>query len=132
MPEIVRQEWTGRETGRVILVVDDEELVRKFLKRVLSAEGYEILSASNGVEALPLLKTAAVDLVISDIRMPVMGGLELGVRISLLPQAPPVVYASASDHPPAGAEGLYLQKPFSLGELTRLVGEILARGATRR
>jgi CheY-like chemotaxis protein len=131
LPEIVR-DGTGRETRRVVLVVDDEELVRKFLKRVLTAEGYEILTANDGMEALALVKAATVDLVITDIRMPVMGGLELGAQISHLPQGPPVLYASASDNPPPGAEGLYLQKPFSLAEMIRLVGEILARGATHR
>jgi CheY-like chemotaxis protein len=96
---------------------------------VLLAAGYQVISASNGLEALVQLNAAAVDLVITDIRMPEMGGLELGARISQVPGAPVVIYASASDHPPIGAADYYLQKPFSPTELIRMVRETLCRGA---
>ncbi len=112
-------------------MVDDEELVRNYMKRVLLAAGYRVIGASNGLEAMALLKADSVDLVITDIRMPEMGGLELGAQISRLPGAPAVVYASASDHPPPGAAGFYLQKPFSTTELTRMVRETLSRRARK-
>jgi CheY-like chemotaxis protein len=104
-----------------ILVVDDEELVRNFLKRVLKGAGYQVYTVSNGHEALTLLQSFVVDLVITDIRMPGMSGKELGGRIALLPDPPPVIYASASDVPPPGMETLYLQKPFRPADLIRAV-----------
>lgn len=110
-----------------VLVVDDEDLVRNFMTRALVNAGYMVMSAGNGPEALALLKTSAVALVITDIRMPGMDGLQLGDQISRLPLAPPVVYASASDNPPPGTTQWYLPKPFTAAELASMVREILAR-----
>jgi CheY-like chemotaxis protein len=115
------------ELAHTILVVDDEDLVRNFMSRALQKAGYLVVSASDGREALALLHAAAVALVITDIRMPHMGGLELGDHISRLPLAPPVVYASASDNPPSGSADWYLQKPFTAAKLTRMVQDILSR-----
>ena len=117
----------GGQGTPTILVVDDEDLVRNFMSRVLLRAGYVVSSASNGREALTVLKAAAVALVITDIRMPEMDGLELGRRISQLSLAPPVVYASASDNPPPGTTDWYLQKPFTAAELTGMVRDILSR-----
>ena len=60
-----------------ILVVDDEESIREFFEIMLKREGYEVLTASNGREGLEALKASPVDLVISDIQMPEMSGLDL-------------------------------------------------------
>jgi CheY-like chemotaxis protein len=117
--------------NQIVLVVDDEDLVRNYMRRVLVAAGYQVIGASNGLEALTHLEAAAVALVITDIRMPEMDGLELGAKISQVPGAPVVVYASASDHPPAGKADYYLQKPFSPTELTRMVRETLSRDAKK-
>ena len=95
-------------------------------RSALLAEGHKVICASNGLEALAHVKAFAVDLVITDIRMPEMGGLDLGTHISQLPGAPVVIYASASDHPPPNAAGHYLQKPFSVAELIRMVRETLS------
>lgn len=62
---------------RKILVVDDESSIRDFLKIMLSKEGYDIVCAEDGVEALSLYKTQSFDMVISDLQMPNMTGLEL-------------------------------------------------------
>jgi two-component system, OmpR family, response regulator len=110
-----------------ILVVDDEELVRDFLKRVLVQEGYDVLLVNHGGEALTLLQSLTVDLVITDIRMPGMGGKQLGAEIERLPNAPPVMYVSGGDAPQRGIENRYIQKPFKPAELIRAVRAILAR-----
>jgi CheY-like chemotaxis protein len=110
--------------GPVVLVVDDEAIVRNFIRRVLVSVGYEVMTASSGEEAIALLESTSVDLVITDIRMPGMDGRGLGKLISKLALAPPVLYASASDNPPAGS--YYLAKPFSAPDLIRAAGSIIA------
>jgi two-component system response regulator PilR (NtrC family) len=60
-----------------ILIVDDEEMMRNLLSRILSREGYKIRSAEDGVAALEVLKEEMVDIIISDMKMPRMNGFEL-------------------------------------------------------
>ena len=60
-----------------ILVVDDEESIREFLEIMLRKEGYEVTCAEDGQAALDLIKKKSVDMVISDMQMPNMTGLEL-------------------------------------------------------
>lgn len=60
-----------------ILIVDDEEMMRTLLDRILSREGYKIRSAEDGVVALEVLKAEKIDIVISDMKMPRMNGFEL-------------------------------------------------------
>ena len=61
----------------VILIVDDDELVRMTLSVLVSSLGYHCLVAGDGVEAIAVLRSTPVDLVLTDIVMPGMGGLEL-------------------------------------------------------
>lgn len=60
-----------------ILVVDDEEMMRDLLEKILSREGYNIITACDGVDALSKLSEQKVDIVISDMKMPNMNGFEL-------------------------------------------------------
>ena len=60
-----------------ILIVDDEEMMRNLLNRILSREGYKIMSAEDGVVALEVLKAEKVDIILSDMKMPRMNGFEL-------------------------------------------------------
>jgi len=60
-----------------ILIVDDEEMMRTLLNRILSREGYKIRSAEDGVVALEVLKAEKFDIIISDMKMPRMNGFEL-------------------------------------------------------
>jgi len=60
-----------------VLVVDDEEMMRHLLDKILSREGYHILTAADGVQALEMLEKEEVDLIISDMKMPRMTGFEL-------------------------------------------------------
>ena len=60
-----------------ILIVDDEEMMRTLLDRILSREGYKIRSAEDGVIALEVLKAEKVDIILSDMKMPRMNGFEL-------------------------------------------------------
>jgi CheY-like chemotaxis protein len=93
MPKIANGDRPSADATQVVLVVEDEELVRNFMRRVLAEAGYDVVSASNGQDAITMLRSLAVDLVITDIRMPGMDGRELGRLISNLAQAPPLLYA---------------------------------------
>jgi two-component system, cell cycle sensor histidine kinase and response regulator CckA len=103
-----------------ILIVDDEENVRVVVGRLVQMEGYEIILASNGKEALEILAQTggAIDLVITDVVMPVMGGRELVDRLAL--QHPDIPLIWMSGHPRGdGPEGEpsenqpFLQKPIA-------------------
>ncbi|GEM_PF-4013656 len=87
------ESYRGSET---LLVVEDEDTVRKYIKQALLAQGYQVLEACNGVEALNLLKQSEtrIDLVVTDLIMPDMGGRELATHIRLHRPALPVVYTS--------------------------------------
>jgi PAS domain S-box-containing protein len=122
--------YRGSET---ILVVEDEDAVRRFIKRALTAQGYRVLESRNGVEALRLLELAEqpLDLVMTDLIMPDMGGRELAVQVRAHRPALPVLYTSGysekageSHEAPANAE-YFLPKPFGPTELARKVREVL-------
>jgi len=82
-----------------ILLVDDEPEYRLIMRNVLSAEGWDVLLAENGQEALEKLKEGQVDLVISDIYMPIMDGIKLHRTVRSLPtfEQLPFLFISAYD-----------------------------------
>jgi len=67
--------------GEKILVVDDEEMIRNLCSHILEAEGYAVTAVSHGAAALEELAKGAADLMVTDIRMPGMDGLELFERV---------------------------------------------------
>ncbi|MBI2504964.1 MAG: response regulator, partial [Candidatus Latescibacteria bacterium] len=116
----------GTET---LLLIDDEELVRRTLSRGLEKAGYRIQEAKNGAEGLEILQRegARIALVLLDLSMPGMSGLEVLERLRQLAPRPKVVlftgYAvEASQY--AGADEV-LQKPLKLGDLVRRVRQLL-------
>ena len=72
-------------SGARILVVDDDESVRKVVRETLDEEGYETFEAADGVEALQVFERESPDLVILDIMMPVFDGFQVLERRFLLP-----------------------------------------------
>lgn len=64
-------------TSKTILVVDDADFIRRLVSIILTLEGYTVLEAGNGKEALAILGETRVDLIITDLNMPVMDGIEL-------------------------------------------------------
>ena len=62
---------------QTVIVVDDEKAIREGLKRLLSAQGYRVLTAENGREALDVLRSEGADVVLCDLKMPVMGAVEM-------------------------------------------------------
>jgi two-component system response regulator AtoC len=81
--------------GKQILIVDDEEKMRRVLEIVLVKRGYRVLSAANGKEALALINDNSVDLVIADLRMPEMGGLDLLIALRAQQSDLPVIVVTA-------------------------------------
>ena len=110
-----------------ILIVDDEKSMRDFLKILLTKEGYEVIVAGDGNQALTALGKNRVDLVISDIRMPGMGGLELLSKVKDEADDIPVImitaFASPNDAVQAMKSGAYdyISKPFNVDEIKSVI-----------
>lgn len=124
-----RQSLGGNET---ILLAEDEDDVRRPVAEYLRSLGYDVLEATNGVEALDIVDTyrGTIHLLISDIVMPGVGGLELADRLTVSrPNAKAFfVTGYALDLPMAGGDGanrLVLEKPYSLGTLAATVRDVL-------
>jgi CheY-like chemotaxis protein len=117
-----------------LLIVDDEVEIRETMAMLFELDGFEVRTAENGLEALEILGGNAVDAVITDIRMPVCGGMEFLDRLRARDQsaAPPVFMISAfSDYSSQqclerGAAGFF-SKPFVHSELAARVSSTLLR-----
>ena len=118
-----------------VLVVDDDADVRSFVGRVLGRLGYAITEAREGGEALRCLEGQAFDLVVSDVYMAEMDGMELLVRIKWRGLPVPVVMISGGGYKPKGevlemaascGAVATLEKPFSPNELRAVVERLLA------
>jgi PAS domain S-box-containing protein len=125
----------GTET---LLIVEDEEMVRGLASRGLREHGYTVVEACHGADALRQLESLAeVDLVISDVVMPEMGGRELGRRLASVRPSLPVLYMSGYTGEDVTQRGLlepgapFQQKPFAPEELARKVREMLDAARTR-
>jgi PAS domain S-box-containing protein len=118
-----------------VLVVEDEALVRSLACRSLREEGYAVAEAANGLEALEYVRGhgGQVDIVVSDVVMPEMGGRELGRHLAALQPRPAVLYISGFTSDDVVDRGLldpgspFLQKPFAPGALSAKVRELLDR-----
>lgn len=116
-----------------VLLVDDEDLVRRLARRMLDEAGYQVLEAAHGHEALDIVGRGdpAIDLVVTDVVMPDIDGRELGLRLARSAPELPIVYISAfaaSDIFNRGSprpEAPFLQKPFGAAELVALVDSLL-------
>ena len=76
------------ENGTSILVVDDEEFVLGSVGKFLDRKGFEVATAKNGIEALEYLEDNEVDIILSDVKMPSMDGLELFERVNKMFRRP--------------------------------------------
>jgi two-component system, chemotaxis family, chemotaxis protein CheY len=114
-----------------VLVVDDDDSIRQIVRIFLTDEGYEVLAAAHGKAALDVLDDFAPDLILLDLRMPVMDGWEFArcYRERPRPHAPIVAFVAAlnaeQDSAEVGADAV-LSKPFDLDELARAVSDGLA------
>jgi two-component system, NtrC family, response regulator PilR len=116
-----------------VLVVDDEESIREFFEIMLKREGYEVLTASNGIKALELLKNQPVDLIISDIQMPEMSGLELLGKVKEIDPEMVMVMITAFGSTETAVEAMklgaydYILKPFKIDEVKIIITQALEK-----
>lgn len=117
-----------------IMVVDDAEDIRHVLRLYLKNAGYQVIEAAHGKEALKLLESEAISLMILDIMMPVMDGFDL-IRALGQSRAFPVIFLSARSAVQDKIQGLhlgaddYIEKPFDPGELLARVMAVLRRSS---
>ncbi len=120
------------QTSRV-LVVDDEEIARSNLEYILRKDGYQVATAASGLEALDRLKTQDFDLVLTDLKMEKMDGLQLLQAVKQMSPATELVmitgYATVSTAVDALRKGAahYLSKPINLDDLRLTVQELVSK-----
>jgi len=119
-----------------ILVVDDEPQITRVLKATLSSQGYGVRSAGDGQEALNEMKSWQPDLIITDLRMPNVDGLELCRRVRKDSEIPIIVLSVKGEETikvealDCGADD-YITKPFSVNELLARVRAMLRRSGSK-
>lgn len=129
---MVASEGGGRPRSRRILVVEDEENILHMLRYNLVREGYDVVEARTGPEALGEARRSRPDLIILDLMLPELGGLEV-CRILRQEMTTPILILTAKDSEVDKVVGLqigaddYVTKPFSLGELMARVTALLRR-----
>jgi len=112
-------------SGKKILIVDDEEFILNLLTNGLIEDGFEVRIAKNGFDALMEVEKNTPDLIISDIMMPRLSGLDLlkGLKNNDKTKDIPILLISAVDHADTVQEGLdlgandYITKPFKISEI---------------
>lgn len=111
-----------------ILVADDEIFIVEFVTTLLEDEGYNVVRAFNGREALALLERGGCDLLITDNMMPHLSGLQLIAHLRANPAIDvPVVLMSAAIPIVPPPPTVFLPKPFDLDDLLRRVAALLSR-----
>jgi CheY-like chemotaxis protein len=118
-----------------VLIVDDEETLTWSMAKSLSKDKdkYEVMIANNGREALQLLKTSRIDLVISDIRMPDINGLDLLVMIKKeYPETKVIImtaYGSSDVQKEANQRGslFYIEKPFEISDIRKIIIDLIGK-----
>lgn len=117
-----------------IITVDDAATMRRLVSYTLRSQGYEVVEAEDGEDALRVLAAQAVDVVITDINMPRMDGIELVRRLRALPQfkTTPILMLTTESDPAkkqegrnAGATG-WITKPFQPDQLLAAVAKVSA------
>ena len=119
-----------------ILLAEDEEPIRAFARRALESDGFEVDVAPDGIDALGALKARTYDLLITDIMMPGLDGIELALLATQERPGLPVILMSGFAAQRARAHNLealireVVAKPFSLAEITAAARRALAPPAT--
>ena len=119
--------------GKTILTVDDASTMRKMVSLTLKAAGHQVLEAPDGTAALSVLRCQPADLVITDIHMPNMDGIELTRRLRAMPgfNRTPILLLTTESDPGKKAEGRaagatgWIVKPFQQEQLLAIVAKVL-------
>lgn len=119
--------------GKTVLVVDDSNMMRMVVRRVLEGAGYSVVEAEDGVDALKRLEGLKVNMVITDLSMPNMDGIELvgRLRADKLHKFTPIVLLTAEENPDVVKEKLkgvhitaWLTKPFKAADMLSLLRRV--------
>ena len=116
-----------------ILVVDDEESTRTGLSKILDKQGYRVVTAKNGIDALEKLNQETCNLVITDMKMPEMDGIKLLKEIKQRDPQVGVIIVTAYGEVDSYLEAMnlgafeYLNKPIKMDELKRVIDKTLAQ-----
>lgn len=122
----------AKENANLILIVDDEARMRRFMQMNLDLEGYRVIEASNGLEAIERVRDDLPDLVLLDVMMPEMDGFE-ALRIIRETSTVPVIMLTVRDDEADKIKGLelgaddYVTKPFSPRELASRIKAVIRR-----
>jgi two-component system, OmpR family, response regulator MprA len=125
----------GPSVNARVLVVDDDPELRAALTRALTIDGYTVSSVSNGAKALDAIPELTPDVLVLDVMMPVLGGLEVCRRLRARGDRTPILVLTARDQVGDRVAGLdagaddYLAKPFALEELRARLRALLRRAA---
>jgi DNA-binding NtrC family response regulator len=120
---------------RTILTIDDDESLRRVVEYNLREDGYQVMTAADGRTGLQRFQEAAVDLVLTDVRMPEMDGLEMLTQLKAMQPDLPVIVLTAHGTIDSAVEAMkvgafdYLTKPFSRDQLKASVHKALELGA---
>nr|WP_320012126.1 endopeptidase La [uncultured Desulfobulbus sp.] len=118
---------------QTILIVDDEDIARVNMEHILTKDGYACKCAKNGIEALQILENGEIDLIVSDLKMDKMDGLELLHEVNRSYQDIPVIMVTGFATVDSAVKALkngaahYLGKPVNLSELRKIVAEVLGQ-----
>jgi len=121
-----------------ILIVEDEDKMRRILELILSPDGYQIDLAQDGAKALSLLERFTYDLVITDLKMPVVDGMEVLKAVNKLSVDVPVVVITAYGSVGSAVEAMkggafdYITKPFEKEEIRIVASKAIAYGMLRK
>ena len=122
----------ARQDSNLILIVDDEARMRRFMQMNLDLEGYRVIEASNGLEAIERVRDDLPDLVLLDVMMPELDGFE-ALRIIRETSTVPVIMLTVRDDEEDKIKGLelgaddYVTKPFSPRELASRIKAVIRR-----
>jgi DNA-binding response OmpR family regulator len=112
-----------------LLVVDDEDSLRELYRLELGEEGYEVDTAANAGEAIAMLSTAAYDVIILDLKMPGMSGIDLMQRIKAKDKLQPIIlntsYTTYQENFMTWAAEAYVVKSFCTRDLKRAIRNVL-------
>src|SRR6476661_9971695 len=123
---------------RRVLVVDDEENLRLVLRTLLKRQGYEVETAESGEQALSLVDTFGPDVILTDVRMPKMGGLDLLATLRAKGNEATVIVMSAYGNVDLALEAMkagaydYVSKPFKPDEVLLVLKKAEERESLRR
>jgi two-component system KDP operon response regulator KdpE len=125
---------SGGAHGTRVLVVDDEPAIRRFLRAGLAAQGYVVSELENGLPAIDVVRRGGSDLIVLDLGLPDIDGLDVIRRIRAAGSAVPIVVLSSRENESGKVEALdlgaddYVTKPFGIDELLARIRAALRHG----